>query len=160
MPSINQVEVFGVTYDIEGSGGGGYTTVSSLDGSIEVKEQDGNYDLSIKKTLEGINNKFDSVNSSIDDINDFIDEIEEELDDVATTANKADSNASAAIAATNAMTEWKNKVVPSNASETNKLATMADVGGGGGGSSTIFSVDGEKLLIQNNVRVEQELLIV
>lgn len=31
---------------------------------------------------------------------------------------------------------------------------------GGGGSSTIFSVDGEKLLIQNNVRVEQELLIV
>lgn len=132
-------------------GEGGYTTVSSLDGSIEVKEQDGNYDLSIKKTLEGINNKFDSVNSSIDDINDFIDEIEEELDDVATTANKADSNASAAIAATNAMTEWKNKVVPANASETNKLATMADVGGGGG--STYSAGDGIYIDSDNQINV-------
>lgn len=92
----------------------GTAKVTSKDGTVDVKKEEDGYDLSIASTLVSIDRRIDSVEA---------------------TANKADANASAAIASANAMEEWKSKVVPANASETNKLATMADVVGGGGGTS-------------------------
>lgn len=106
----------------------GTAKVTSKDGTVDVNKEADGYDLSIASTVDSIDRRIDSVDSYVGTMKVIIDDIGHKLDSVESTANKADSNASAAIAAANAIEEWKAKVVPANASETNKLATMADVG--------------------------------
>ena len=90
--------------------GSGSVNITSEDDTVQVnKIDDETYDLSISETFDKADNALITAQLAI------------------TSAYHADVNASAAIAASDAMVEWKNEVVPSSASESNKLATMADI---------------------------------